>query len=268
MRHPIDNRVHLSELRMMSKSPAHYRRACEDARNITRPMIVGSVADCIVFGNRGYAVYPGKVRNGAEWNGFQRAHEGEIICITSEYEDAIGAAAAVRVDPCSRALLEADDVEYQVCAEWEAYGLPCAAGIKGERGGFDLVGRLTPQAVEILGFGRAGDTFEADLKITADTEPHALGKHAWRMLWHCQRAFYKDGIESNGGHVDHSILIAVESSPPNVVTVLRVDDEAIDHGRRSICLWAERLRACEASGRWPGYVRRAEALSVPEWERE
>lgn len=267
-RHPKDNRVHFSELKRMAQSPAHFIQACKEARELTRPMIVGSVADAITFGNRGYAVYPGKTRNGKEWMGFRDAHLNDIICIESEYEDALGCARSVLYDPVANTLLSAPGVRYQECAEWEAYGLPCAAGIRGERGGFDLIGVLDERAVDALGFGAVGDTFEADLKITSTTQPDDLAKHAWRMLWHAQRAFYKDGIEANGGRVDHSLLIGVESSPPHVVTVLRVDDDAIDAGRRSCCLWAERVRACEASGRWPGYVTRAELMSIPSWEVE
>lgn len=267
-RHPADGRVHFSELKAFAKSPAHYVQACKESRDMTRPMIVGSVADAVVFGNRGYAVYPGKVRNGKEWDAFREAHADDVICIRSEYEDALGAAASVLGDPVSASLLNADEVRFQVCAEWEAYGLECAAGIKGERGGFDIVGRLTSQAVDELGFGKVGDFFEADLKITASTQPDDLARHAWKMLWHCQRAFYRDGIEAGGGKVDHSILIGVESSAPHVVTVLRVGDDAIEAGRRSVCLWAERLRACEAAGRWPGYVSRAETMGVPSWEVE
>ena len=36
-------------------------------------------------------------------------------------------------------------------------------------------------------------------------------------------------------------------------------------GRKSITLWAERLRACEDSGRWPGYTDSVVEMTRPAW---
>lgn len=258
MRNPIDGRVHISELKQMAKSPAHYALACAEARTVTRPMRVGAIADAIVFGNRGYAVYPGKVRSGKEWQAWEREHAGIVTCIQSELEDAMGAAKAVLSDPLACELLRGGD--YQVTAQWDAYGLPMAAGIPGQRGGLDLIGRgceLTDR-----------EPFVADLKIT-DSEPFTFSKHAWRMLWHAQLAGYMDACEAIGRPVKRAYLIGCEPSPPHCVTVMPVSEAALASGRKSLCLWAERLRQCEADGRFPGYVERlAEPLDVPAWEVE
>jgi len=263
MRHPIDNRIHVSELKAFAKSPAHYAYACSEARTVTRPMRVGAVADALVFGDRGYAVYPGKSRNGKEWETWEAANAGRIMCIQSEFDDAAGAARAVLSDPVAAALLEGG--QYQLALQWDAYGLPMAAGIPGVRGGVDLVGpgrKLTD-----------GEPFVADLKIT-DSEPFALARHAWKMMWHAQLAAYLDacealGVDAGGGFTPRrGYIIACEPNPPHVVTVLPVSAKAIDHGRKSLHVWAERLRQCERDDRWPGYVDgMADEMWVPEWER-
>lgn len=265
VRHPTDQRVHFSELKAMAKSPAHYVTACKGARAVTRPMTIGAVADCIVFGDRGYGVYPGKVRNGREWDAWQAANPGLIHCIQSELDDAHGAADAVLSDPVAQSILKADDVEYQVCAQWEAYGLQCAAGIVGERGGYDCIGMATPLMAEMVPGIRPGDSFVADMKITSSTEPYDLSVHAWKMLWHSQLAWYVDGIAANGGRCDQALIIAAESSEPHNVTVLLVPPDLLEEGRKSIALWAEKLRACDKTGRFPGYTQRGEVMIRPSW---
>ena len=249
MRHPADGKVHFSELKQHSRSPAHVRHACEHAREMTRPMTVGAIADCIVFGQRGFKIYPGKVRNGSEWERFKAMHEGQILCIQSEYEDAAGAAAAVLADPVAQRLL--DGCEFQRVMQWDAYGLPCAAGIGGERGGFDAI--------------NVPKRYIADLKITANAEPEALSKHALTMLWHAQGAWYCDGAQALCLDASRFYIIAVEATPPHPVTVLEVPAAVLDMGRRSIRMWAERHRACEQSGEWPGYVQSEMELIVPPW---
>jgi len=249
LRHPKDGRVHFSELKALRKSPAHYRHAIEESRTITRPMIVGSVADGLVFGGRNVALYPGKVRNGKEWEAFKLSNEGKTLCIQSEYDDAKGAADAVLADPVARRLL--DGCEYQRVMAWEAYGLECAAGVAGERGGFDA--------------WHEKRGYILDLKVTASTQPEDFQRHAFKMQWHAQAAWYLDGAKALAIDVRDFYLIGVEANPPHCVTVLHVTQEALDMGRKEIALWTEKLKACEAADAWPGYAQDVLQLEVPAW---
>lgn len=254
MRHPADNRVHFSELKQLAKSPAHYLHACRESRELTRPMMIGGVADCIVFGNRGYKLYPGKVRNGSEWEAFRKSHPGMYLPIASELEQAQGAADAVRTHPLAMERL--DGCDFQRVMQWEAYGLQCGAGIPGERGGFDAITKRD----------RPGRPWIWDLKITTSTQPEEFSRHAWRMHWHCQGAWYLDGAIADGYPPDTGFgLIGVEATPPHCVTILELPDDVIDHGRKQVRLWAEKLRGCDESGHWPGYVQSVQTMTVPEW---
>lgn len=268
VRHPVDGRCHFSELKTLAKSPAHYKLACAAVKTPTRPMIVGAIGDCLVFGQRGYAVYPGKVRNGKEYEAWRDANPGVIQCIQSELDDAKGSAYAVLDDPVAQSILQSDGVEFQVCAQWEAYGLQCAAGIAGERGGYDCVGVATDLMSDLIPGIRAGAPFVCDLKVTSSTEPYDFSVQAWKMLWHAQLAWYLDGITANRGACDQAILIGVEASPPHNVTVLLVPPDLIEDGRRSLSLWAEKLRTCDASGQFPGYVQRGQVMVRPSWVAE
>jgi PDDEXK-like domain of unknown function (DUF3799) len=257
MRHPADGRVHFSELKQHSRSAAHVAHAVSRARELTRPMVVGGVADCIVFGGRGVAVYPGKVRSGKEWEAFKAAHHGHYLPIQSEYDDAQGAAEAVLAHPGARDLLD-HGAEYQRVMQWDSWGLPCAAGIPGERGGFDVLNSRHPKRRPYI----------ADLKITASTEPEELSRHAINMHWVAQGAWYLDGAHALSIEAVDFFLIACESSPPHVVTVLRLTPEALALGRRLLSKWTEQHRACEAAGVWPGYVASDVDMIMPEWAME
>jgi hypothetical protein len=257
MRHPTDNRVHFSELKAFARSPAHYRYACTRARDMTRAMTVGAISDSIVFNTPDrIAVYPGKVRSGGEWSRFQRDHEGKTICIQSEYDDASGAAEAIIRDPVAAPILA--ECEFQRVVQWEQMGLPCASGLHGERGGIDAINL------------RTGAIWDVKI-VGVDCDPAGLAKHAWRQWWHAQGAWLVDGWnwESTSNIPESSAtsfgLICAEASPPHCVTVLRLTPAALDHGRRSVRLWLERLKSCEASDSWPGYVQSEAEMDVPEW---
>ena len=263
-------------MKQMARSPAHYRYACEHAKDPSRAMTVGAVGDAIVFGTPDrIAIYPGPTRRGKEWDAFKALNPGKTIAIQSEVDDATGAAEAILRDPIAGPILA--ECETQIVIQWEQMGLPCASGIVGERGGIDALHR-----------GTAGPNKNGflptiwDVKcVGVDVDPEGLAKHAWRQHWHGQLAWLVDGwnaailcgdVEVKGAvPVECAGLICVEANPPHCVTVMRCTPEALDHGRRSIRLWLERLAACEAEAErnpryvWPGYVQTIAEMGVPAW---
>jgi PDDEXK-like uncharacterized protein DUF3799 len=247
MRNRQDNRLHFSELKRFALSPAHFRYACEHPKTLTREMTVGAVFDALVLGGRKVALYPGKVRNGKEWDAFRTEFSGCDICIQSEYDEAKDMADAVLSDPIARALLA--DGEHQRVMQWDWCDVPCGAGIPGKRGGFDVLGA----------------DFIADLKATSTAQPEAWMRHAWRMHYPAQLGFYRTGAESIGHKIKRGFLIGVESSPPHCVTVLELDAEALDDGEKMCRMWIERYKGCEAANVWPGYVQSVARYEKPEW---
>jgi hypothetical protein len=256
MRHPADGRCHFSEIRQHARSPAHVRLACTEARELTDAMVIGGVADSIVFGQRGYAVYPGKARVGKEWELFRAEHPGQYLPNATLAHKAEGAARAVLADPVARDLLEG--CMFQKIVQWEAHGLPCASGIAGERGGIDAW-----NAAPTLRSGRR--PYTADLKITSDVEPRALQRQAWRMSWIAQGAWLLGACEALRMPAEDHYIIAAEASPPHCVTVMRLSAESLEVGRRQVAGWCERHRQCEAARQWPGYVMSAVELEPEAW---
>jgi hypothetical protein len=207
------------------------------------------------------SLYPGPVARGKEYDSFvsrcppgipielqsdwdkafgvlQEPCDVASIVTSDEYETAHRAAAAVLSDSVvvSNGLLKG---RYQVVAQWDAHGLPFAAGIEGERGGFDVLGA----------------DHVADLKATTTTEPWRWKLQAKRMLYHAQIACYDEGAKSIGNPVSSHWIVGVEFKPPHNVTCLRLTSRRLDIGRELVANWCEQLKTCESSGEWPGYSR-------------
>lgn len=252
MRHPIDGRCHFSEIKKHAQSPAHVKLACTVPLEISRPMLIGGIADSLVFEHgKSHAIYPGR-RIGKEWEAFKAANPDRYLCIQSEYDDAEGAALAVLADPVAREVLAG--CHTQQVMQWEAYGLPCAAGIKGQRGGFDA---YHPEHLYL-----------ADLKVTACTEPEQLSRHVLNMNWHTQLAWYQYGARMLGISIQECKLIAVEAQPPHNVTVLRIPESWLQHGEKLLTMWTDKHRACELADAWPGYVQSEIDAIDPGWMSE
>jgi hypothetical protein len=227
--------LRFSRLRMMAQSPAHFRGAPNPNGS---SLDVGTAAHAMVLGGRPVIFYPGATRRGKAWEEFQVAHDDAIILTAREHAIAKGMAKAVQADPMAMRVL---DGEREATYYWEQHGRAC-------RGTPDVRGR----------------DFLTELKTGETADPR---RFAWKMLRFCYHgafAWYQDGAELAGlGRPDAHFIVAVEATPPHVVTVFRVDDRAIEQGRRLVRLWFEQILACEAADFWPGYSQSVVALGLP-----
>jgi PDDEXK-like domain of unknown function (DUF3799) len=245
LRNPADGRVHWSDLKHMARSPAHARHALTSRKEPTPAMRIGSAVDSIIFGGRSVVTFDG-VRRGKLWDEFSAANSAAIVLSAKESCDARGAVDAIADDPTAAVLISSGKT--QVVCQWEHMGLPFAAGIQGERGGLDVL----------------GSDWIADLKVTSTTEPRAWERQAWRMLYPAQLALYR----SAHPHVKRCYIIGVEARAPHCVTVLELSASSLELGDKMVASWCESVRACEASGHWPGYVQTPILMEPPSWQYE
>ncbi len=242
LRNPKDGRLHWSDLKHMAECPAMARHALENPKAVTPAMRFGSAVDAALFGTRKLVFFDGR-KDGKKWDAFVSTCTFPIdeVLSVAEYDSALRAADAVNADPVAKPLLIG---RHQVVAQWEAHGLPFAAGIEGERGGFDIL----------------GSEWIADLKVTTSTRPHQWGQQAWRMLYPVQLALYADSARALGHYPNKAHLIGVRAKAPHIVTVLTMSEATLDVARRMIASWCEQVLECERSGHWPGYVQSASTL--------
>lgn len=221
--------LHYSTLRGFAKSPAHYRALLERPRSDSGPMRIGRLVHAIVLGGA-FVVFDG-TRRGKAWDEFQAANEGKDIYTASEHEDASSIARAVLGHEGAMELLEGDR---ELALAWNLGGRDCA-------------GRIDTYNERRL--------FVSDLKTTADANPDHFVRHAIKMGYHAQLAWYADGIIAAGRPSPRRhFLVAVETEFPHVITSLELTPGAVEAGRALYRSWLAQLADCERTGHWPGYV--------------
>lgn len=221
--------VRFSNLKHMAKSPAHYRENMINPGGQTEAMRRGSYTHALVLGTADKWVQYDGVRRGKFWDAFQDDHPHQEIISATEAAPCVAIAAAVRRHEQAMALITGGVCEQTI--DWNWLGRSCQG---------------TPDV-------RAPD-YIADLKTTRCSEPGRFVRDATFRAYHAQLAWYLDGANASGRTPRDAYVIAVESTPPYPVTVLKMTPSALDMGRRLCRFWMERLLACEEAERWPGYV--------------
>lgn len=230
--------VRFSSLKRMALSPAHYAANIE----LDSPCIEnGAAVDALIYGTRSVVAYPGKVRNGKEYDAFMLDHpEPEHIVLTKTgLTTAQNIANAVKADKRAMKLLSGDR---QPEINWEFCGRKCISHP-------DTVGK--------------NNRWIADLKVSQTSNPARFRWHAIKMLYHCQLGFYDDAVRfaRNAEPVAH-YLVVVEAKAPHVVTTFKITRRAIEAGKKKNRLMMEQLLACESSGFFPGYSQAIEEIDI------
>ncbi len=216
--------LRFSRLKLMGKSPAHYAAYVPQE---TGAMETGTAADKLLLGGKVIA-YPGPVRRGKEYEAFAAAHPEALIVTQKEGAIAHGIAEAVTACPDAVRLLTGIRQHTML---WDFNGRPC---------------RGTPDV--------RGDGFLTDLKTGETSDPRFFTFKVRRFAYHAQMSFYETGVAlANLPPVTESYIVAVEQSPPHVVTVYRLTAATIELGARLWRLWLEQLQVCESSGAFPPY---------------
>lgn len=238
--------VRFSLLKYMQRSPAHYREAVLNPTKPTAAMALGTLVHAHVLGSvRDIAVWDG-ARRGKAWEEFAEANsDREIVTM--------------------REVMEAERVALSVRASCEAQELFFSPGVQRER-------KIAWQIANRWCSGRPdafGENWVVDLKTTTDASPAKFQHHAVRMGYAAQLAWYMDGLRAAGiAYPEQAFIVAVETKPPFVVQPYELTPDAIDLGRRTYRLWFERLRVCEDSNEWPGYVQGFAPIGAPEGTEE
>ncbi len=237
--------IRFSRLKRMSKSAAHYADASPWGE--TGPMRKGTALHSYLLGGKAIAVYEGRRDpRMAAWKEFQAEHAGKTILSPRELGDVGGMRRAIENHPRARMLL--DDGVQENRIEWDLAGRACAG---------------TPDVVR----PKNGHKRLVELK-TCNTSAPGLFKHkAKGMGYHAQVAWYADGCERTmsyePGSVNEVFIIAVESSSPYPVTVIRVCESMLLLGRKQYRAWFEAVRNCEHVDHFPAY-----AENDVDWEDE
>lgn len=237
---PREHPVHITTLKTIAQSPAHYLAKLEheiaNPRNDHPQMRFGRLTHTTVLGGPPSAVWDGE-RKGNAWKEYKAQNLDRDIVTKAEVEEATRVANAVLSDPVAAPFLVG---EAEKPVEWRMLGRRCATR------GIDVLGK----------------DFVADLKTTSKAEPEWFRRQCLRMGYHAQLAWYLDAAASIGRRVSDAYIIAVETKPPYAVVTLKLTQRCIEEGRKLCRLWMERLIQCEEANEWPGYIQSIVELDV------
>lgn len=240
----------VSKLKELRRSPLHYRHACDNPREPSKAMALGTAAHCATLEPGRFidefVVWTGGRRAGKAWESFLEDADREGMTVLTEDEHATALAIAAAVRGCPEAMKYLATGHPEVSMEWTRNGHRC-------RGRVDWLTTLDGADVVV------------GLKTTRDCRPREFGRQSADLAYHWQWAFYRDGYESVTGRTPFMIEIVVESAAPHAVAVYIIGEAVMTQGRDEYESALEELAECRASGVWPGPVQGEQELVLPPW---
>ena len=237
-------RINISNLKEMVRSPLHYRYRCAHQRESTA-LSMGRSAHAAVLEperfERDYVVWDevtdaGKMspRRGKKFDAFCEFHKGKIGVEPKEHRFACNVRDAVRAKPVARKYLDGEGTR-ELTLLWDDVETkaPC-------KGRLDLVTHV--EGVDVI----------VGLKTDRDLTPRTFSAKAARLLYHLQWGFYYDAFSTVTGREPRVVEICVETEPPHDVTVYVIPSDVIEVGREQYRELLAKHRECERSKRWPG----------------
>ena len=176
--------------------------------------------------------------------------EGAVPLLRKDYEPIAAMVAAVRADPMASRLLDPSSGR----AEVSLFGVDEPTGV-------NLRGR-----VDWLPAPRDGRMILPDLKTAASAEPESFAKSAANYGYHMQSPFYQDLVTALGlADEVVFVFVVVETTPPHVVSVIQLDEEAERIGRQLNRQAIDIYARCTETDIWPAYSDDVALVQLPRW---
>lgn len=226
----------------------HYQRS--HPRASTKAFDLGHVAHTVALGvGAGIAVVDAKdwKTKAAQQAKADAYAAGKVPILVGDHQRVLDMVDALRSHPLAGALLAADgDVEQSLFWIDGATGMWCRA--RHDKATRDRAGRL----------------LIVDVKTTENASDAGAQRSVGNYHYHQQGDFYRTGATALGLDDDPGFLfIFVEKTPPHLVNVVVLDDDALAVGRRrntaALRLYAE----CTRTGVWPGYGTDITQIGLP-----
>ena len=104
-----------------------------------------------------------------------------------------------------------------------------------------------------------------EIKTARAASPEGFAGAVSDGCYDIQQAYYTDILLACGHRVDAYLYGVVESSPPYCTAVYSLAPDSVADGRVAYLSALSTLRACLATGRWPGYEERIQEVTLRAW---
>lgn len=246
-----------SQLKAMTRSPAHFQAALTMPAEPTRAQLIGTVLHYAVlepdlFGDSYHLrplTYKSKQGEPKKWNGnateckeWLAAHNDRPILTSDERDAVLEMRKSVMEHASARAALAQGLAEQAlfVADPDTGIGLKCRTDW------------LSGNAI-------------VDLKSTEDASPEGFARSVEKFGYDVQAAYNLDLANWLDLKKEFFIFIAVEKSPPYAVGVYELDVESVGVGRSKYRRWLALAAHCERTQEWPAYDPAIVRLSLPQW---
>ena len=230
--------INISSLKVMERSPAHYRAALDEPNESTAAQVFGTVLHAVVLEptRECYVIRPEGMKfttsEGKAWR------DSQTLPILDVDDDCRIKSMLVRLHehPIVSSLLKSAQTEV-ACFGTHANGLQ----IKGR---IDILAKYKKKVVI------------ADIKTTDDASPMAFDRSVRKYRYDRQAAFYLDLTGS-----DRFLFVAVEKEAPFAVAVYELSQQMIERARRDNDLDLRTLKKCMETDVWPAYGEQVHELN-------
>ena len=247
--HSHSGSVSNSQLKLVSRSPAHFKYAAEKSE--TRNKVLGSALHmaCLepdLFYNTYILLRNSKDRTTSEYKEAKKEHGEEKVLVAPEVTKVEGIMDALYKNTEIRGFLELPGYN-----ELSGFSIDPDTGVTC-RHRFD---KLTKTGIAI------------DLKTTIDARKSAFSRSIFTYGYHIQNAFYWDQFYwITGDILQDFIFIAIESETPYASKIYRVDNDSMLIGRDAYRKALNTYAYCLDMDEWPAYDETGiEEISIPEW---
>ena len=129
----------------------------------------------------------------------------------------------------------------------------------------ELSGVWLRALLDFLPVRARGDMYGVDYKSCRCAHPDAIARAMWDYRYNQQAAWYLNALSSADLIDDGAPFYFVfqEKSPPYVVTIAQLDDDALRWGRKLNRQAIDIYRRCVAANRWHGYSDEPVSVSLP-----
>lgn len=252
------DRVNISNLRAMVRSPKHYRYRCQHEKT-TPALALGKAAHCAVLEparfDRDFVVWDERTetgrlrpRNSKDYTAFEHAHVGKTVLTPDEHRYALDVRSAIRGDRVARKYLREGTPEVTMLWDDVETGRAC-------KGRADWITSL--EGVDAM----------VGLKTSRDLDPRRFSAQAASLQYYLQWAFYYDGYAVITGKEPRIVEICLEAELPYDVVCYVIPSDVLELGRETYRELLGKVAACESSGRWPGRAENEVLFELPPYMR-
>ena len=251
--------VSQSGLKVLERSPAHYRVHMADPPEPTRAMEVGSAVHLAALRpdefDRWFVLRPpGRANSNAYKDAvarIRRDNPWRRVLWPDDYDTAMRVRDAVHAHADARVLLAGAATELSVV--WSEPETMARTPVR-------CKARLDMHNPDLGAVG--------DLKTCMDARPEPFGRQIDTLRYYRQASWYLRGAAAAGITDVSWVFVAVEKVPPYAVWCHELGDPWLSLGEDELEPLLDRYVACESSGQWPAYPPGIRAVYPTQWQED